>query len=66
MHRSAVRGQHIEIVLADAGRVLELDLDDDDPAVAGVILDAIEKDDPDEAESLLRAGAPEHVHRRPW
>jgi hypothetical protein len=66
MHPSEIRGQHLEIVLADADRVLELDLEDDDPAVSSLILDAIEKDDPDEAESLLRTGAHGQVQRRSW
>jgi hypothetical protein len=64
MKRPAIPGQHIEILLADADRVLEIDLIDDDPAVAGVIVDAIEQDDPDDAESLLRAGATGTVSRR--
>jgi hypothetical protein len=65
MRRSAVPGQHIEILLADVDRVLEIDLVDDDPAVAGIILDAIEQDDADEAESRLRMAAAGNVHRRP-
>jgi hypothetical protein len=65
MRRSAVPGQHIEILLADVDRVLEIDLVDDDPAVAGIILDAIEQDDADEAESRLRMAAAGNVRRRP-
>jgi hypothetical protein len=66
MARPSVPGRHIEIFFADADRVVDVDLDDEDPAVAGVVIDAIERDDPDDAEQVLRDGvANGTVKRRP-
>ena len=66
MARPSIPGRHIEIFFADADRVVEVDLDDEDPAVAGVVIDAIERDDPDDAEQVLRDGvANGTVKRRP-
>ncbi len=66
MTRSSIPGRHIEIFFADADRVVDVVVDDEDPAVAGVVIDAIERDDPDDAEQVLRDGvANGTVKRRP-
>jgi hypothetical protein len=66
MARPSVPGRHIEIFFADADRVVDVEVDDEDPAVAGVFIDAIERDDPDDAEQVLRDGmANGTVKRRP-
>ncbi len=66
MVRPSIPGRHIEIFFADADRVVDVEVDDDDPAVAGVVIDAIERDDPDDAEQVLRDGvANGTVKRRP-
>jgi hypothetical protein len=66
MARPSVPGRHIAIFFADADRVVDVEVDDDDPAVAGVVIDAIERDDPDDAEQVLRDGvANGTVKRRP-
>ena len=66
MVRPSIPGRNIEIFFADADRVVDIDVDDEDPAVANVVLDAIERDDPDDAEQVLRDGvANGTVKRRP-
>jgi hypothetical protein len=66
MARPSIPGRHIEIFFADADRVVDVVVDDEDPAVAGVVIDAIERDDPDDAEQVLRDGvANGTVKRRP-
>jgi hypothetical protein len=62
----SVPGRHIEIFFADADCVVDFDVDDEDPTVASVVLDAIDHDDPDDAERILRDGvANGTVKRRP-
>ena len=69
MPRASTAGRHIEIHFAEADRVVEFDLGDDDdgddPAIANVLIDAIERDDPDDVEQVLRDGAAGTVKRRP-
>jgi hypothetical protein len=66
MVRPSVPGRHIEIFFADADRVVDVEVDDDDPEVAGLVIDAIERDDPDDAEQVLRDGVGNGtVKRRP-
>jgi hypothetical protein len=66
MTRISIAGRDIEIFFADADRVVDLVVEDEDPAVASVVIDAIERDDPDDAERVLRAGmARGTVRRRP-
>ena len=66
MARPSIPGRHIEIFFADADRVVDVDVDADDPDVAGVVIDAIERGDPDDAEQVLRDGvANGTVKRRP-
>jgi hypothetical protein len=57
-------GQHIEIFFNDADRVVDLDCDDEDTALINVVIDAIERDDPDDAERILRDGLTGTVSRR--
>jgi hypothetical protein len=67
MARPTTPGRHIEIFFADADRVVDVDVDveDEDPSIATVVLDAIERDDPDDAERILRDGVAGTVSRRP-
>jgi hypothetical protein len=65
MGRSSIPGRNIEIFFADADRVVDVECDDEDPTVASVVVEAIERDDPDDAERILRDGVPGTVKRRP-
>ena len=65
MVRSSIPGRHLEFFFADADRVLDVDLDDEDPAIAAVVVDALERDDPDDAERILQDGLAGTVKRRP-
>jgi hypothetical protein len=66
MVRPSVPGRNIEIFFADADRVVDLDVEDEDAAVASVVIDALDRDDPDDAEQVLRDGvANGTVKRRP-
>jgi hypothetical protein len=67
MARTSIPGKHIEIFFADADRVVDVHLEEEeDPALAGLVIDAIERDDPDDAEQVLRDGmANGTVKRRP-
>ena len=66
MVRSAIPGKNIEIFFADADRVVDVDVDDEDGAVANMVIDALERDDPDDVEQVLRDGvANGTVKRRP-
>ena len=65
MARPTMPGRHIEIFFADADRVVDVDVDDEDPALANIVVDAIEHDDPDDAERILRDGVVGTVRRRP-
>ena len=66
MARSSIPGKNIEIFFTDADRVVDVDTDDEDPAVASALLDALDRDDPDDAEQVLRDGvANGTVKRRP-
>lgn len=60
-------GRQVEILFADSGRVVVVDADEDDPAIGPVIVDALETDDPDAAERLLRSrlGPRDRVTSRP-
>jgi hypothetical protein len=49
-------GRHIEILFTDADQVVDVDVDDEDPAVTGVLVDAIHRSDSDAAERVLRDG----------
>lgn len=52
--------------MTDADRVVDLDVEDEDPALAAVLADAVETDDPDLAEQVLRDGMHAgSVRRRP-
>ena len=63
---SSIPGRHIEILFADADRVVDVDVDDEDGAVANIVIDALERDDPDDVEQVLRDGvANGTVKRRP-
>ena len=64
MVRPSIPGRNIEIFFADADRVVDVVIEDEDPAVASVVLDAIERDDPDDAERILRDGVAGKVSRR--
>lgn len=55
MARTSVAGRHIEILFADADRIVDVDIDDDDAGLASVVIDAIEHDDPDDAERIIRS-----------
>ena len=46
MVRSSILGRHIEVFFADADRIVDVDVDDEDGAVANMVLDALERDDP--------------------
>jgi hypothetical protein len=61
----SIPGRHLEILFADADRVVDVDVDDEDPALASVVIDAIERDDPDDAERVLRDNVTGTVRRRP-
>jgi hypothetical protein len=66
MARTSIPGRHIEIFFADADRVVDVDVEDEDGAVANIVIDALERDDPDDAEQVLRDGvANGTVKRRP-
>ena len=65
MARPSIPGQHIEIFFADADCVVDIDVDHEDQAIASVVIDAIERDDPDDAERVLRDGVAGTVRRRP-
>jgi hypothetical protein len=59
-------GRHIEILFAEADCTMEVDIDDEEPADVSVIVAAMETDDPDQAEALLRTaiGPRGRVNRR--
>lgn len=65
MVRPSIPGRNIEIFFADADRVIDVDVDDQDPAIAAVVVDALERDDPDDAERILQDGLAGTVKRRP-
>ena len=55
MHPDA--GRHLEVLFTDNGRTVEIDIDDTDTgAFAVTLVEAIGKDDPGEAERVIRAG----------
>ena len=50
-------GHHLEVLFTDSGRTVEIDVDDTDTgAFADTLVQAIGKDDPGEAERLIKAG----------
>ena len=50
-------GQHLEVLFTDSGRTVEIDVEDTDTgAFAVTLVQAIGKDDPREAERLIKAG----------
>jgi hypothetical protein len=67
MARTSIPGKDIEIFFADFDRVVDVHVEEEeDPALTGVVIDAIERDDPDDAEQVLRDGmANGTVKRRP-
>ena len=65
MVRPSIPGRHIEIFFADADRVVDVEVEDEDPAIAAVVVDALERDDPDDAERILQDGLAGTVRRRP-
>jgi hypothetical protein len=66
MARRSIPGRHIEFFFADADRVVDVEVDDEDGSMANVVIDALERDDPDDAEQVLRDGvANGTVKRRP-
>lgn len=65
MPHPSVPGRHIEIFFNDANRTIDVECEDQDPAIASVVIDAIERDDPDDAEQILRDGVIGTVSRRP-
>jgi hypothetical protein len=60
-------GRQVEILFADSDRVVVVDAEEDDPAIGPVIVDALDADDPDAAERLIRSrlGPRGRVSRRP-
>ena len=63
--RHSIPGRHIEIFFADADRVVDLDIEDEDSTVATAVVEAIQTDDPDVAERELRDAVAGTVKRRP-
>jgi hypothetical protein len=50
-------GHHLEVLFTDIGRTVEIDVDDTDSgAFAVTLVQAIGKDDPGEAERVIKAG----------
>jgi hypothetical protein len=64
MARSSTPGRHLEIFFNDADLIVDVECEDDDPGIASVVIDAIERDDPDDAERILRDGVAGTVSRR--
>ncbi|HET9083807.1 MAG TPA: hypothetical protein VFN41_05330 [Candidatus Limnocylindrales bacterium] len=64
MRTPPVPGRHIEIFFNDANRVVDVDTEDEDTSIVNVVIDAIERDDPDDAERILRDGLGGTVSRR--
>ena len=64
MKPSAIPGRHIEIFFNDADCVVDVETEDEDTTVVNAVLDAIEHDDPDDAERVLRDGLAGTVSRR--
>jgi hypothetical protein len=66
MAQTTTPGRTIEIFFNDADRVVDLELQDEDPGLASVVVDVIETDDPDVAEQVLRDNVGNGtVRRRP-
>lgn len=65
MVRPSIPGRHLEFFFADADRVVDVDVDDEDAAIAAIVVEAIERDDPDDAERILMDGVAGTVRRRP-
>ena len=64
MRRTPIPGRHIEIFFNDADRVVDVETEDEDGSIVNVVIDAIEHDDPDDAERILRDGLMGTVSRR--
>jgi hypothetical protein len=64
MRTRPIPGRHIEIFFNDADRVVDVDTEDEDASIVNVVIDAIEHDDPDDAERILRDGLAGTVIRR--
>ena len=64
MRSAGIPGRHIEIFFNDADRVVDVDTEDEDASIVNVVIDAIEHDDPDDAERILRDGLVGTVSRR--
>ena len=57
MPNQSEAGHHLEVLFTDNGRTVEIDVDDTDTgAFAVTLVEAIGKDDPREAERMIRAG----------
>jgi hypothetical protein len=65
MGRPSIPGKNIEILFGDADRVVDVEVDDEDPVIASIMIEAIERDDPDDAERILQDGLAGTVRRRP-
>ncbi|HEX7347234.1 MAG TPA: hypothetical protein VF253_10625 [Candidatus Limnocylindrales bacterium] len=65
MVRPSIPGRHLEIFFADADRVVDVVVEEEDPAIASIVVEAIERDDPDDAERILQDGLAGTVKRRP-
>ena len=66
MPNRTIPDRQIEIFFAQADRTVVLELGDEDPAIADVIVAALAFDDPDETEDRLRSDVGAHgtVRRR--
>ena len=64
MRTRPIPGRHIEIFFNDADRVVDVETEDEDASVVNVVIEAIEHDDPDDAERILRDGLAGTVSRR--
>ena len=65
MGRSSEPGHHIEIFFNDADTIVDVECEDGDAGIASVVIEALEHDDPADAERVLRDGVVGTVSRRP-
>jgi hypothetical protein len=64
MRPTPIPGRHIEIFFNDVDRVVDVETEDEDASIVNAVIDAIERDDPDDAERILRDGVVGTVSRR--
>jgi hypothetical protein len=64
MTRSSEPGRHLEIFFNDADMIVDVECEDGDAGIATVVIDALEHDDPEDAERILRDGVAGMVSRR--